>query len=106
MSRDSRSGLAPLDFFTPAHRILSVVPKPQADPKWSNACRKRRSKMKRYLKVIVLVAVLTGTAAIAAVDDSARHISDGMKVTMNYTVSAPGKHLEVTTEGQAPLSYV
>ena len=62
--------------------------------------------MKSYLKFIVLVAVLTGTAAIAAVDDSTRHLSDGMKVTMNYTVSAPEKHLEVTTEGQAPLSYV
>ena len=62
--------------------------------------------MKRNLKLIVLVAVLTGTTAIAAVDDTARHISDGNKVTMAYTVSAPEKHLEVTTEGQAPLSYI
>ena len=62
--------------------------------------------MKRHLKLIVLVAVLTGTTAIAAVDDTARHTSDGIKVTMAYTVSAPAKHLEVTTEGQAPLSYV
>jgi len=60
--------------------------------------------MKRHLTLIVLVAVLTGTAAIAAVDD--RHISDGLKVTMDYTVSAPEKQLAVTTEGQAPLSYV
>jgi len=62
--------------------------------------------MTRHLKLMVLVAVLTGATAIAAVDDTARHISDGMKVTMNYTVSAPEKHLEVTTEGQAPLSYI
>ena len=54
----------------------------------------------------MLVALLTGTAAIAAVDDTARHISDGIKVTMDYTVSAPEKHLAVTTEGQAPLSYI
>ncbi len=62
--------------------------------------------MKRHLTLIVLVALLTVTGAIAAVDDTARHISDGIKVTMNYTVSAPEKHLAVTTEGQAPLSYV
>jgi len=55
----------------------------------------------RHLTLIVLVTVLTGTAAIAAVD-----VSDGNKVTMDYTVSAPEKHLAVTTEGQAPLSYI
>jgi FKBP-type peptidyl-prolyl cis-trans isomerase 2 len=57
--------------------------------------------MKKHLTLMVLVAVLTGTAAIAAVN-----ISDGTKVTMNYTVSAPEKQLPVTTEGQAPLSYI
>ena len=62
--------------------------------------------MKKPLKLVVLVAVLTGTAAIAAVDDTAKHISDGSKVTMDYTVSAPEKQIAVSTEGQAPLSYI
>lgn len=57
--------------------------------------------MKKHLTLLVLAAVLTATTAIAAVD-----ISDGIKVTMNYTVSAPEKQLTVTTEGQAPLTYI
>src|SRR5207245_11249145 len=80
--------------------------RPHDDSNLSNDCTKRRSKMYKYPRLNRLEAKLTRTAPIAAVDDTDRHISDGMKVTMNYAVSAPEKHLEVTTEGQAPLSYV
>lgn len=62
--------------------------------------------MKRLLKLIMLVSLLTGTTAIASVGDDARHIADGMKVTLDYAVSVPDKGVAMTTEGQEPLSYI
>jgi FKBP-type peptidyl-prolyl cis-trans isomerase 2 len=49
--------------------------------------------------------LLIGATAIASIGDDARPISDGMKVTLAYTVSALEKDLAMTTEGQAP-SYI
>ena len=62
--------------------------------------------MKKVLNLIMLVTFMTGTTAIASIGDDARAIGDGMKVTMDYTLSVPDKGVAMTTENRTPVSFI
>ena len=62
--------------------------------------------MKKLLFVVMAVSVMSGVGlGSPAAADKLLKIADGMKVTMEYTLTLPDKTVVDSTKGQPPFSY-
>src|SRR3989442_13605436 len=64
--------------------------------------------MKRvWIAAMAAALVVSGTLLDGqAADEKASQIADGMRVTLEYTLTLPDKTVGDSTAGQAPFSYV
>ncbi|HZC68245.1 MAG TPA: hypothetical protein VE201_06475, partial [Nitrospirales bacterium] len=59
-----------------------------------------------WIAAMVAAVVVSGTWLNGqASDEKALQIADGMRVTMEYTLTLPDKTVVDSTKGQAPFSY-
>jgi FKBP-type peptidyl-prolyl cis-trans isomerase 2 len=62
--------------------------------------------MKQFVMYIAVSALLIAATVTPSSSENSKLVADGMKVTIEYTASAPEKALTVTTDGQPPVSYI
>jgi len=67
----------------------------------------RRATMKRlWFAMMIAVLAMGGVGLVGSANaDKTLQIADGMKVTMEYTLTLPDKTVADSTAGQAPFSY-
>lgn len=76
----------------------------------TNRNRKKRTMNGRMIAWVLLYAMLAGLSgallSCKSTPKSPLAVADGMKVTMDYTITLPDKSVALSTVGKGPVSFV